>query len=67
MTTITAEDIIEHMRARLAAINEMIELGVALPGAVREVENLRILLDIFETRHGGERPSGERGKDWGSA
>lgn len=67
MTT-RPEDLIEHMRAKLAACTEMIELGLALPGALREAENLRILLDIFEQiPQPPHMPSGKRGQDWGSA
>ena len=68
--------IIEHIRAKLAACDEMIALGVARPGTLEEAESYRRLLTRLAARKGKptdcwariERLArGERGRDWGSA
>jgi hypothetical protein len=73
--TITAEDVLGHIRAKLAACDEMIALGVARPGTLEEAESYRRLLTRFAARKGKpldrarieQLASGERGREWGNA
>jgi hypothetical protein len=70
--TISADDIIEHIRADLAECEKMIALGVARPGT-EHVNIIRALLATFAARKPPDLAriqvlaSGERGQDWGSA
>jgi hypothetical protein len=74
--TITAKDVLGHIRDKLAECDEMIALGVARPGTLEKAESYRRLLALFAARK--RKPtdyrsrieklaSGERGRDWGSA
>ena len=74
--TITAKDVLGHIRDKLAACDEMIALGVARPGTLEEAESYRRLLALFAARKGKpadywarieKLAAGERGRDWGSA